>query len=125
MFRTGNNNEVRRASPAASTNGSLSIKRRKQCDVLRNADSEFSELCKPIGDNFQVSKLQIVNSTYVYTSLVDTKNHLYGTVNVYAVSSQSSPHALKTPLLQSNPTPIQLTLHLVKRFMSDCCELLT
>ena len=94
MFGTGNNDEVRRASPAASTNGSLSIKRRKQCDILRNADSEFSELCQPVGDNFHGLKLQIVNSTYVYTSLVDTKNHLYGTVNVYAVSNQSSSYAL-------------------------------
>ena len=90
MISSSYNSEVRLASPAASTNGSIARKKRKQSAVRHSADSGFSGLCHPVGDRSLGLTLQIVKNKYVYTSLMDTKNHLYETVNVYAVSSLSN-----------------------------------
>jgi hypothetical protein len=93
MISSSDDSEERWASPAASTNGSLVRKRRKRSEVHRTADSESSELCHPGG-----LKLQIVENTYMYTSLSEMRDHLLETVNVYAVSSQSYVYVL-VPIL--------------------------
>lgn len=119
MIWSSDNREERWASPAASTNGSLVRKRRKRSEAHRIADSESSELCHPGG-----LKLCIVKNTYMYTSLAKIRDHLLDTVNVYAVSSQSSVYVLYCSYSLMLINPIILTLYPLSRFMTDCCQLL-
>lgn len=116
MIWSSDNSEERWASPAASTNGSLVRKRRKRGEVHRTADSESSELCHPGG-----LKLQIVENTYMYTSLSEMRDHLLETVNVYAVSSQSSVYLLFCSYSTTHSHPIILTVYPLSRFIPDCC----
>ena len=106
MIWSSDNSEERWASPAASTNGSLVRQKRKRGGVHRTADSESSELCHPGG-----LKLQIVKNTYMYTSLAEMRDHLLDTVNVYAVSSQSSASVLHCSYSSKYRHPIMLTVY--------------
>jgi hypothetical protein len=116
MIWSSDNSEERWASPAASTNGSLVKKRRKRSEVRRTADSESTELCHPGG-----LELQIVQNTYMYTSLAEMRDHLLDTVNVYAVSNQSSAYVLYFSYFSTHGHSITLIVYPSSYIVSDCC----